>query len=58
MLPLGKAGSDLSLRRAVQRISSCDTPAISMTGRRPAATMRGSVATLSASQTSAATVSL
>ncbi|MEH0638842.1 hypothetical protein QBA35_37325 [Streptomyces bottropensis] len=47
-----------SLRRAVQRISSCGTPAISITGRRPAVTMRGSVASPSASQTSAATISL
>ncbi len=47
-----------SLRREVQRISSCATPAISITGRRPGVTVRGSVASPSASQTSAATSSL
>lgn len=47
-----------SLRREVQRISSCGTPATSITGRRPGVTVRGSVASPSASQTSAATVSL
>ncbi|MFD9268675.1 hypothetical protein ACFWB1_03955 [Streptomyces goshikiensis] len=52
MLPLEREAAIWSLRRAVQRISSCGTPAISMTGRRLAVTMRGSVAALSASQTS------
>ncbi len=47
-----------SLRREVQRISSCGTPAISITGRRPGVTVRGSVASPSASQTSEATSSL
>lgn len=47
-----------SLRRAVQRIGSCGTPAISITGRRPGVTVRGSVASPIASQTSAATNSL
>ncbi|MBA9049522.1 hypothetical protein BJ996_006253 [Streptomyces phaeogriseichromatogenes] len=47
-----------TLRRAVQRISSCGTPAISITGRRPGVTVRGSVASPSTSQTSAATSSL
>ncbi|WTQ07030.1 hypothetical protein OG572_40990 [Streptomyces virginiae] len=47
-----------SLRREVQRISSCGTPAISITGRRPGVTVRGSVASPSVSQTSAATISL
>lgn len=47
-----------SLRREVQRISSCGTPAISITGRRPGVTVRGSVASPSAWQTSAATSSL
>ncbi|MFE9361100.1 hypothetical protein ACFYPB_44600 [Streptomyces olivaceoviridis] len=46
-----------SLRRAVQRISSCGTPAISITGRRPEVTVRGPVASPSTSQTSAATSS-
>jgi hypothetical protein len=46
------------LRREVQRISPCGTPAISITGRRPGVTVRGSVASPSASQTSAATISL
>jgi hypothetical protein len=47
-----------SLRREVQRISSCGTPAISITGRRPAVTVRGSEASPSASHTSAITISL
>ncbi|GLX48858.1 hypothetical protein Shyhy01_18080 [Streptomyces hygroscopicus subsp. hygroscopicus] len=33
-----------SLRREVQRISSCGTAAISITGRRPGLPVRGSVA--------------
>ncbi|KIF78434.1 hypothetical protein QR77_41095 [Streptomyces sp. 150FB] len=43
-----------SLRRAVQRISSCGTPATSMTGQRPAVTVRGSETRLSASHASEA----
>ncbi len=47
-----------SLRRAVQRISSCGTPTISIMGRRPGVTVRDSAASPSASHTSAATSSL
>lgn len=47
-----------SPRLAVQRISSWGTPAMSMTGRCPALTTRGSVARPNSSQTSAATISL
>ncbi|MFF4457882.1 hypothetical protein [Streptomyces goshikiensis] len=57
VLPLEREAAIWSLRR-VQPISACGTLEICITGRRPAVTMRGSVATLSALQTSAVTVSL
>ncbi|MFJ7063721.1 transposase [Streptomyces microflavus] len=50
VLQLGQAGSDLVAAPGGQRISPYGTPAISITGRRPAATVRGSVASPSASQ--------